>query len=181
MGWLIDDLLNMNRLKTGQLKLDKSFFDAKELGARMCVDFSYSAEAKGIRLINLIPDKSIVFGDKTLLGEALQNLVSNAIKFCRRDDTVTISFSGLGRTAIEVKDNGPGMTPEKLEQLFDSGTKVSTVGTGGERGTGFGLALAKDIMLLHGGGLDAASTPGGGCVFTLNIPPSQEFHPSASN
>ncbi len=167
---LIDDLLNINRLKAGQLKLDKQFFDAKYLGAKMCVDFAYPAENKGIRLINRIPDNSRIYGDKTLLGEALQNLVTNAIKFCRKGDTITVSLSETGKTAIQVKDTGPGMKPEMLDRLFKYETKTSTVGTAGETGSGFGLPLAKDIMLLHGGDLEAASELDKGSVFTLKVP-----------
>ncbi len=170
MARLIDDLLNLNRLKTGQLKLDKQFFDAKYLGAKMCADLSYSAESKGITLSNLIPENSHIFADRTLMTEALQNLVTNAIKFCRKGDSITISLSETGHTAIMVKDTGPGMPPEMLERLFKYDAKVSTVGTNGEIGTGFGLPLAKDIMLLHGGDLEAASEVGKGCIFTLKIP-----------
>lgn len=167
---LIGDLLNLSRLKTGQLKLDKQFFDAKYLGAKMCVDFAYSAGSKGIKLICQIPDNSRLFGDKTLLGEALQNLVTNAIKFCRQGDTITISLSDTNTAAIQVKDTGPGIKPDQLSKLFTFESKVSTVGTAGEMGTGFGLPLAKDIMLLHGGDLIIASEADKGTTVTLSLP-----------
>ncbi len=166
---LIDDLLTISRFKTGQLKLNRQFFDAKYIGAKMAADFSHLARQKGIEIENAIPDNSRMYADKTLLTEAVQNLVSNAIKFCKGGDRITISLDGSPST-IYVRDTGPGIQPGLLRHLFDYDKKTSTPGTAGETGTGFGLPLVKDIVELHGGELYLDCPPGKGCLFSLALP-----------
>lgn len=166
----INDVLDLSRLRTGTLVLDKQFFDAKYLGAKICDDFAYSASQKQITLTNDIPDNSRLHADKTLLGEALQNLVTNSIKFCRSGDTITLSLSTGEKTGIQVTDTGPGVSPEILNSLINNEKITSTMGTLGEPGTGLGLQLAKEIMNLHGGEITMASSADKGSVFALNIP-----------
>lgn len=169
---LIEDLLTISRFKTGQLKLRKQFFDAKYLGLKMVTDYSHVAAQKGIEIKSTIPDNTRIFGDKTLLTEAIQNLVTNAIKFCKSGDRITISTStAAGAPAtICVSDTGPGIQAGLLENIFDYDKKTSTTGTAGEIGTGFGLPLVKDIIELHGGELGVNCPPGEGCIFSLRLP-----------
>lgn len=170
MASLIDDLLNVSRIRTGSLKLRKQFFDAKYLGVMMASNYSYLAGQKGIDIANLIPDNSRIYADRTLLTEAVQNLITNAIKFCKKGDLVTISLSPEDATTICVKDTGPGIPPERLDNLFDYTMKTSTKGTDGEAGSGLGLPLVKDIMELHGGTLDVQSELDKGSLFSLKLP-----------
>jgi PAS domain S-box-containing protein len=170
MTKLIDDLLNMSRLKSGQLKLEKQFFDANQIAAKICAEYSHPAEKKGIRLVNEIPGNSRIFADKTLLAEALQNLVTNAIKFCGDGSEVRISLVENESTLIRVSDNGPGISAGKIEKIFKYEENTATIDTGGETGTGLGLPLAKDIMLWHGGDLEAKCEVGKGSEFTLKLP-----------
>ncbi len=166
---LIDDLLTISRFKTGQLKLNKQFFDAKYLGVKMIADYSPLARQKGIEMENTIPDNSRIYGDKTLLSEAIQNLVTNAIKFCKSGDRIIISLADKDPSTICIGDTGPGIKPELLKNIFDYDKKTSTLGTAGEIGTGFGLPLVKDIIELHGGELEVNCT-GKGCLFRLKLP-----------
>lgn len=167
---LIDDLLTISRFKTGQLKLNKQFFDAKYLGIKMVADYSHLAGQKGIEVESTIPDNTRIFGDKTLLTEAVQNLVINAIKFCKSGDRITISTAAGGLSTICVSDTGPGIQTALLGNIFDYDKKTSTPGTAGEIGTGFGLPLVKDIVELHGGELGVDCPPGVGCCFSLRLP-----------
>lgn len=170
MVGLIDDLLTISRFKTGQLKLNKQFFDASYLGVKMAADYSSLARQKGIELENAIPDNSRIYGDRTLLTEAVQNLVTNAIKFCKGGDRITIFLADGDPSTICVQDTGPGIQPYLLKNIFDYDKKTSTPGTAGEIGTGFGLPLVKDIVELHGGELRLDCTPGKGCFFGLKLP-----------
>jgi PAS domain S-box-containing protein len=167
---LIDDLLGLSRLKSGQLKLKMRFFDAKSFVAKICQDFSYSANDKNIKLINDVPDNSRIYADRTLLYEAIQNLITNAIKFCNAGDTVTFSVGVDGGTSIRVQDTGPGMPQDIVDRILKYEVSMSTAGTEGETGTGLGLRFVKDIMQMHGGDMEAECEPEKGCVFTLKIP-----------
>ncbi len=167
---LIDDLLTISRFKTGQLELNKQFFDAKYLGIKMLAHYTHLANQKGIEVENTIPDNSRIYGDKTLLTEAVQNLVTNAIKFCKDGDRITIALADEEPSTICVRDTGPGIQPGLLKHLFDYERKTSTRGTAGETGTGFGLPLVKDIVELHGGELGMDCPPGKGCLFSLKLP-----------
>lgn len=170
MTVLINDLLSVSRVRTGQVKLEKRFFDAKFIAAKMAADYAYLAEQKGIALHNLVPENIRIFGDRTLVTQAMQNLVTNAIKFCKKGDTITLSLSQKDGASLCVRDTGPGIKPEVLEKIFKEGAKFSTEGTAGEIGTGLGLQLTKDIMDLHGGRLDAECELGKGCLFTMAFP-----------
>ncbi len=170
MVHLIDDLLTISRFSTGQLKLNRQFFDAEYLGVIMAGNYSHMARQKGIEIESLIPSYSRIYADKTLLAEALGNLVTNAIKFCKSGDHIAISLAGGDAPAICVRDTGPGIQPKLLNDLFRFDKKTSTIGTAGETGTGFGLPLVKNIMELHGGNLELNSEPGKGCLFCLKLP-----------
>jgi PAS domain S-box-containing protein len=170
MVGLIDDLLAITRLKGGHLKLNKRFFDAKYLGLKMASDYSFVAKTKGIELENAIPENSRVYGDKTLMTEAVQNLVTNSIKFCVAGDRITISLAERSATTICVRDTGPGIRPEMVDKVLKYEERTSTIGTAGELGTGLGLPFVKDIMEFHGGGLELETEPGKGCLFRLKLP-----------
>ncbi len=170
MAKLIDELLSISRLKSGRMVTELSFFDAHYLALNAMLDFQFMADRKGINLLNNIKEGARIYADSTLLYEVLQNLVSNAVKFCGKGDTVTISTASDNPASIVVSDTGPGVKPELLKTIFSYEEKTSTVGTGGETGTGFGLPLSKDIVEAHGGSIEVKSTDGKGSVFLINLP-----------
>jgi signal transduction histidine kinase len=100
----------------------------------------------------------------------IRNLVSNAIKFCNRGNTITISVSTSNAVAtISVADSGIGISPEKLEKI-NQGQLVSTFGTAQEKGTGLGLRLCFELAKLNNGLLTVQSEPGKGSMFYLALP-----------
>ncbi len=170
MVQLIDDLLNISRMRTGSLKLSKQFMDAKYFSVKIVADYSYAAMQKGIEIRNVVPGNSRIYADKVLFTEVIKNLVTNAIKFCERGDSIIISLADDDKTTVCVRDTGRGIKPESLDKIFKYEEKTSTVGTAGEMGTGLGLPLAMDIMKLHGGALKVESEPGKGSLFSLKLP-----------
>lgn len=170
MVTLVEDVLKISRFKSGHLKLEKQFFDARYVGAMAASNYAHLARQKGIVIENAIPENSRVYADKTLLVEAVQNLVTNSIKFCKSGDAITISLVEGDASIIYVRDTGAGIDPSRLEQIFDYDKKTSTAGTNGEVGTGFGLPIVKDIVELHGGELGVKTEPGKGCEFYLKLP-----------
>ena len=99
----------------------------------------------------------------------MDNLVSNAIKFCDSGDVIEISHNEKDPSIIEIKDSGPGIDAEIVEKLFVAHENVSTRGSRGEQGTGFGLPLAFEIMKMHGGKLSVQSKLGEGTVFLIHL------------
>ena len=100
----------------------------------------------------------------------IRNLVSNAIKFCKVGDTITISASCTNTVAnISVIDSGIGISPETLEKI-NQGQMVSTFGTADEKGIGLGLRLCFELAKLNNGLLTVKSEPGKGSIFNLALP-----------
>ena len=167
---LIDDVLSMTRLRTGKLRAHKRSISAGVLMAA-AMGFRYQAERKGIRLLNEVPDSLQLAADPVLFGQVIQNLVSNAIKFSRRGGTVRLFVPPDHPATLAVQDQGVGIDPKRLPDLFRSEVQTSTVGTAGERGTGMGLPLSRDIVAAHGGTLRVESEPDRGSTFYVDLPP----------
>lgn len=170
MGRLIEDILNISRIQTGKLKPKSGFVDAFIVALKAATGFAYSAEQKEIMLINNVPEKSYIYVDSELFAQVIHNLVSNALKFCKKGDSVTLYIPDGEPSTIAIKDTGLGINPEKQKILFNHDTPTSTTGTAGERGTGFGLPLCHEIMKAHGGELVVESEVNKGTTFYARLP-----------
>ncbi|AUI67854.1 response regulator [Beggiatoa leptomitoformis] len=167
---LIEDVLNISRLKTGKLTPKPKFLNARQKVEKTINNLSYLAKQKGVELVNDVPDDVRLFADIALLGEVMQNLASNSIKFCKKGDIVRFFVPADRPSTIGVQDTGIGIPAENLPKLFKIEEKTSTTGTAGEKGTGFGLPFSQDIMLAHNGGLTVESELGKGTTFFINLP-----------
>ncbi len=166
---MIDQLLDLSRLQSGKILVIKKPVTVRDIAASSFGHYSPAAEKKGIRLINEVPSGMKVFADTALILEVLNNLVSNAVKFCREGDSITVGASDPH--TITVKDGGVGIPASLLPDIFRPEVKTTTTGTGGEKGTGLGLPYCKEIMEAHGGDLTVASVEGRGAVFSMRFPP----------
>jgi signal transduction histidine kinase len=160
---MINRLLDINRLQTGSIQLDKTSFDVLQLSQETVAKVSPLAEMKGITLVNDIPSGMILSADKTLAGEVLINLLTNAIKFTR--ETGTIRIFSLPNGTIAVSDTGVGVPQNVIPDLFKHDVRTVGVGTKGEVGTGIGLPFCQDIMRAHGGILRVETGPTGSTFF----------------
>jgi signal transduction histidine kinase len=117
--------------------------------------------------------------DPDRLREAVDNLVSNAIKYSPAGAKIELSLSGDDTvTAIRVKDHGPGLSEDDISRLFGRFQRLSAKPTGGESSTGLGLSIAKRIAELHGGSIEAESPGlGKGSTFTIRIPMTSDTTP----
>ena len=167
---MIDQLLDIGRLQTGSIKLVRRFIDVHSLAGQVVDSLSPLAERKGVTLINETKERMRIHADYNLIYEMVSNLVTNAIKFTRAGDTISIFFPADKPGAIAVKDTGVGIPPHIIPNLFRHEIKTSTTGTAGERGTGLGLPFCKDIMDAHGGSLTVESEAGKGSVFCAALP-----------
>ena len=169
----IDALLSVSRLQSGNMELSRNYFDARELISIQLKNLESLAEAKGILLLNNIPENSTLFGDQILLGEVIINLLSNAIKFCSDGDSVKVYRAESPYTII-VEDSGIGVCETIRPDLFRHEVKTSTKGTAGERGTGLGLPYCRDSIDAHGGSLTVESGENKGSLFHIKLPYGRE-------
>ncbi|MBI4827344.1 MAG: PAS domain S-box protein [Nitrospinae bacterium] len=167
----IDDLLNISRLQTGSITCRPMTFNARGLAMESLNILSHLAETKGLTLRNEVPEGISIHADLTLIGEALRNLISNAIKFTPKGGVVTVGAEeSNSHVTLAVRDTGVGVEPSLSGNLFSHEVRTSTRGTMGERGTGLGLPYSSDIVTAHGGELSFESEPGKGSVFRITLP-----------
>ncbi len=176
-GWkmtaLIDDLLNLGRVRTGKITPHLRFFDAYSTTNKAIAHLGESAAAKGITIINQVPRGTRMYADETLIAEVFYNLLSNSIKFSRQGDIVTVFMASGAPPVIGVSDHGTGIPPERMQNLFSYEKKTSTPGTNHETGSGLGLPLSNEIVAAHGGTLTLRSEPGRGSTFFVMLPLGQ--------
>ncbi len=167
---MIEKMLDISRLKTGNVDMKPKFLDRHIVVGAVLASLSFSAREKGIAIVNKIPEGMRIYADATLFSEVIVNLVSNAVKFCSKGDKVTLFIPEGRPTAIAVKDDGPGIDKRMIPDLFRSEIKTTTSGSLGEQGTGLGLPYSFDIMKAHGGELTLESEKGKGSVFYAELP-----------
>ena len=128
-----------------------------------------AAGAKGIAL-RASPAGLRVRAQRDMLATVVRNLVSNAVKFTAAGGTVSVSARAeAGRVELSVADTGVGMTPDVLAHLFQPDSRVTTHGTAGERGSGLGLLLCRDLVERQGSTLRVDSVPGAGTTFRFTL------------
>ena len=133
------------------------------------------AESKNIEIVNKVED-AIVTADKNMLSTIVRNLISNAVKFSHPKSKVTITSMAINNSISEITiiDEGIGMKPEVLNQIFIRPTDYHSKGTCGERGSGLGLAMCKTFIEKQGGKIWAKSKLGKGSSFSFTIPVVQK-------
>jgi PAS domain S-box-containing protein len=170
---LVNSLLDLTRIQTGRIK-----FEPEKISARMILQnsinaLSGSAFQKNIEIISEVDGKVMIFTDNSLMTQVFNNLISNAIKFTKPGGKIVISVSPSKKLRFyefSIKDNGVGIKPEKIQELFRIDTKYTSEGTAGEKGTGFGLSIVKEIIEKHGGNIWVESEFGMGADFKFTLP-----------
>ncbi|MCZ4693879.1 PAS domain S-box protein [Ancylomarina euxinus] len=129
------------------------------------------AQSKDISIHNQTSPSQFVYADRNMLMAILRNLITNAIKFSQPKTSIYLSTidTEMG-VVISVKDEGVGMNSENLDRLFKTTEYLSTFGTLGEKGTGLGLLLCKELVEKHGSKIRVKSDVGKGSVFSFFIP-----------
>lgn len=170
---LVNSLLDWTRLQTGRIKFEPEKRKIQEIITDSINALSGTAFQKHISLNSEIDDQISVFIDRALISQVFNNLISNAIKFTRQDGAITISSQPSDRIRFHefiVADNGVGISEENIENLFRIDTKYTSEGTAGERGTGLGLSLVKEIVEKHGGTIWVKSEVNKGSEFHFTLP-----------
>ena len=167
-------------------QMDNFDSSAKSFAIKDIVSFEVSnyyeqALAKGIKLVDNVSDNVTVAADPNSVRIVTRNLITNAIKFSRQDDTITVSaaYQDDNYILLSVKDTGVGMSEQQQNKLFKSKVDSNT-GTNNESGTGMGLLFCKDLIEKCNGKIWVQSTPDEGTefFFTLPIEPVREEEPA---
>jgi len=168
---LVQDLLLVAQLEAGRFEVELRPVDVAPV-VRDCVESSRPiAEAAGILLSHEAEETPRLMADSSRLGQVIDNLVSNAIKFTPEGGTVAVRVQKQGdRCAIEVSDTGVGIAPDELEHLFDRFYRAQQARKGHYSGAGLGLAISKAIVDAHEGEIEVTSEPGQGSTFRVLLP-----------
>jgi signal transduction histidine kinase len=167
---LIDDLLLTARIESQSLDLQLEELDLSTLAVESVQAAEPGAEGQGVGLV-LAVEPVRVAGDRLRLGQLLDNLVSNAVKFTPDGGTVTVSLASReGEAVLEVADTGIGIPADEQERLFERFYRATTARDRSIEGTGLGLVIARAIAEAHGGRIGFESSEGEGTTFRVELP-----------
>jgi len=169
---LVGDLLFTAQVGSSSFTLDTTSLEVEPIVANSVESAGPNAATAGVTMSFIPADEQItVLGDAQRLGQACDNLISNAIKFTPRGGTVSVGLTlEEGKAVITVRDTGMGIPEEELDQLFARFFRASTATRAAVPGVGLGLSITKAIVVAHLGELDVQSEVGVGTSFILRIP-----------
>ena len=173
LSQLIGDLLDMSRIVSGRVTLDMRPIDAAEIVTQAVASHRPAADARRITLsLEVGAQPKIVLGDPTRLQQILWNLLSNALKFTPENGHIWVTARRHGKQLeIAVRDDGEGIPPEFLSQIFSRFRQADSSTARRHGGLGLGLAIVKQLVELQGGEIEAISDgPGRGSTFRVTLP-----------
>lgn len=183
-GWqlnaLIANLLNLAKIESGKLGLQKTRFNMKKRIDESLLEVMDTVEKKALKItINVGPGTEEMIADEQMFHRVLVNILGNAVKFTEDKGTVNIStFCQGGMIGISVEDNGIGIPEEAIPRIFDRFYQADDSSTRKYGGTGLGLAIVKEIVEVHFGRIDVDSEEGRGTSVTILFPGDQELTPT---
>ncbi len=169
---LVEDLLDLARIDTGQVAFERHPVDLGALLRSVVERLSVRAEEVGVRIESRLPDFPPIVGDGDRLAQVFTNLIDNAVKHSSEGGVVNLMGERDGGwISIHFDDAGPGIPPEELSRIFERFYQLDKARPGGRgRGVGLGLAISREIVQAHGGRLVAQSAVGRGSRFTVQLP-----------
>ncbi len=182
---LLENMLHWAKSQMEGMKLNTTDFELTIVIDQSIRLMQSQADAKSVILKSDAKDNIYVHADEALVDIVIRNLVTNAIKFSREGDTVSISILlEEGFAKVSVKDTGVGIARDHKPELFKGKSFFTTSGTSNEKGTGLGLTLCKDLVEVNGGKLEFESEEGVGSTFTFTLPvmkPDVRLYGTAEN
>jgi len=169
MNRLIQDLLDVARMESGQPTIERARLSARELIVGAVEMLRPLADSSALELrVDVDDDVPDMLGDRDRLLQVVENLIGNAIKFTEPGGSITAGAAAREREVrFWVADTGVGIAPEHLPLVFDRFWQVTR---SGRHGAGLGLPIAKGIVEAHGGRIGVTSRPGRGTTFWFTIP-----------
>lgn len=168
---LVNDILDLGKIESGNLELNESDFDLLHLICEAMVPFRVTTMKKGLLLslhIDSAPRR--IHADEVRLRQVLLNLVGNAVKFTDSGEVSVHVTTKDDQLLFTISDSGSGIDPEEMEQIFEPFVQGKQSRKLVQKGTGLGTSIAKKLVELMGGSISARSEPGYGSSFTFHIP-----------
>lgn len=173
MGGLVHEFLDHAALEAGRLELRLEPVDLAALARAAVESFEGLAATKQQALGVAAPGVALprAQADAARLHQILENLLSNALRFTPAGGSVQVAVGEVdGRVFLEVRDSGPGLSPEDFARLYTPFQPLSAAPTGGERSHGLGLYITRELLARQAGTLEVESQPGVGATFRLVLP-----------
>ncbi len=169
---LINDLLQLSRIESREIKMESRSINLKELIDEVVTDFEERTERKGHTVeVNVSPGLPEIAADRERIEQVLSNLLDNAVKFTPPKGKISLSALDEGEDIrIEISDTGIGIPREYLPRLFERFYRVDKARSKELGGTGLGLSIVKHIVQAHGGTVGAESEPDKGSKFFFTLP-----------
>lgn len=170
---IIEEVLRADKIERIGMHVDDEPFNASEVAAEVVEFNRFNARKKRITIHYVCERAYLVRGDRDRVMEALDNLISNAVKYSPRGSRVDVALGcDLKQTRLRfsVTDEGPGLSDDDQEKLFQKFQKLSAKPTAGESSTGLGLSIVKHIIEAHGGSVACESESGFGATFIVELP-----------
>lgn len=171
---LIDDLLDVSKIEAGKLRLEVRTVELAPIVEAALEAISPAAEAKQIQVQRVLDSSGQVLGDSDRLQQVIWNLLANAVKFTPKRGRVQVSLSRVNsHVEVAVSDTGQGIAAEYLPHVFDRFSQADTSIRRHFGGLGLGLTIARELVELHGGTIEARSEgEGKGATFVVKLPRS---------
>jgi signal transduction histidine kinase len=167
---LLNDLLAWSTIQMGRGEREKEIFSISEIVNENIINLNSDATRKQIEILADIDPAIVAYADKFAIQTVIRNLLGNAIKFTPNHGSINVFANKKNNTVeISVADNGLGISIEKQRKIFRVDTISSSPGTDGEKGTGFGLLLCKDLVERNGGKIWFESEKGKGSTFYFSL------------
>ncbi len=176
---LVNSLLDFSRMEAGRVEASYQATDLAQLTTDLASQFRAAIEKGGLRLaIDAPPLDAPAFVDRDMWEKIVLNLLSNAFKHTFEGE-VSVSLAAAGDVIrLTVRDTGIGIPVDELPKVFDRFHRVRGARTRSHEGTGIGLALVRDLVILHGGSIEALSRVGVGTSVTVSIPAGSAHLPA---
>ncbi|MEO8557297.1 MAG: HAMP domain-containing sensor histidine kinase, partial [Actinomycetota bacterium] len=173
LGRVVSDLAELSAVEAGDVPVQRTEVDLTQVARDELAVHDSQLRAAGLAMSSRLDGRVLVRADSDRLHQAVGNLLANAARYCRPGDEVTVVVrSEAGQAVLEVVDSGPGIPSDELPYVFDRlwrGRAVREIA-----GSGIGLAVAREIIVAHGGTIEAVSPESGGTTIAIRLPVSVE-------
>jgi two-component system, OmpR family, sensor kinase len=171
MSRLVDSVLDFAAIQSGRVRLDREPSSLADVIGGIVEMLRIIAVARHVEIRYTSEPLAELQIDRVKVGEALQNIISNAVQYSPPNSIVDVRVRPAGeRAEIEVEDRGPGIAADEIPRLFEPFTRLTTAKQGRQRSVGLGLAITKRLIEAHGGSIAVSSEVGKGTTFVVSLP-----------